>query len=76
MSEGKILPFTGVTQGFVAVDKVCDAAKAICSDVLILGTPNDNSGELYMAASNGDKQQALWWVEEFKMRLLRGDFDE
>jgi hypothetical protein len=73
----KVLPFPGTTEGAIFVDKVCDAAKAVCSEVLILGIRVDDSAdtELYMAASIGDKMQLLYWVEDFKMRLMRGDFD-
>lgn len=69
---GKLLPFSAPTQGRVAVEKVTTAAAQVCEDVLILGF--DAEGELYCAASTGDKPTVVYLMELFKARLLAGEY--
>jgi len=51
--------------------RVLDAAK-VCEAALVLGVLPD--GELYCAASTGDVQALVFWLETFKHRLLAGEF--
>jgi hypothetical protein len=55
----------------IPVDRVLEAAKAVCVRVLILGELED--GALYLAASFGDKREMLWWIEKCKQVLLADD---
>lgn len=55
----------------VSVSRVLDAAQT-CQAVLILGT--DVEGDLYAAASLSDKATLLYWLEQFKHKLLAGDY--
>jgi hypothetical protein len=56
----------------IPVARVLDGA-AECQDVLILGT--DADGEFYAAASLSDKATLLYWLEQFRHKLLSGDYD-
>jgi hypothetical protein len=55
----------------VPVGRVLDGAQD-CTEVLLLGTAAD--GSFYVAASTGDAQQLLFWVERFKYNLLSGEY--
>jgi hypothetical protein len=71
---GKLLSFTGATTtGPVTVEKVTTAAAQACDEVLILGF--DREGELYCAASTGDKATLVYLMEWFKAKLLAGEYD-
>jgi hypothetical protein len=51
---------------------VLDGARD-CQAVLILGL--DGDGDFYAAASLTEKPLLLWWMEQFKHKLLSGDYD-
>ncbi len=68
----KVLPFPGKTKQDIAVERVCDAAKALCTAVLILGEDPDG---FYIASSTADKRTLLWWIEMCKKELLDDDFN-
>ena len=52
---------------------VLEAAVGELSEVLLIGQTLD--GQLYIAATTGDKRDLLYWVEDFKMRLMDGEYD-
>lgn len=54
------------------VSRVLDCARE-CQAVLVLG--QDANGDLYAASSLGDKATVLYWLEQFRHKLLAGDFD-
>jgi hypothetical protein len=56
----------------VPVWRVLESA-AECQAVLILGL--DADGASYMAASLSDKATLLYWIEQFRHKLLAGDLD-
>lgn len=56
----------------VPVWRVLEGAAA-CQAVLILGL--DADGAQYMAASITDKPTLLYWIEQFRHKLLAGDLD-
>ena len=70
---GTLLPFRGRTKGPVTVEKVTTAAADICTEVLVLGF--DDEGDLFCAASTGDKATVVYLMELFKARLLAGEYD-
>jgi hypothetical protein len=67
----EILVFPGWTSLPLPVERVLEAATA-CTRVLVLGDAAD--GSFYAAASVGDGQTLLWWLETFKHKLLSGDY--
>lgn len=56
----------------IPVARVLDGARD-CQAVLILGL--DGDGDFYAAASLTEKPLLLWWMEQFKHKLLSGDYD-
>lgn len=67
----EIIVFPGWTSLPIPAARVLEAASA-CTNVLVLG--EDADGRFYAAASVGDGQTLLWWLECFKHKLLRGDY--
>lgn len=53
---------------------VLQAATGELNEVLLIGQSLD--GYLYIAATTGDKMTLLYWIEDFKMRLMAGEYDE
>lgn len=74
-----IIPFNGYTRNDIDPDDidpdgVLEGAKGQLSAVLVIGRCED--GDNYAAASTTDKGKLLLMIEEFKLRLLDGDFDD
>lgn len=69
---GKLLKPDFYTQGEIPVGRVRKAAKKNCEKLLCIGV--DKKGEPYYAASCADGGELLWMVEQFKRKLLNGDF--
>ncbi len=53
---------------------VLQAAAGELSEVLLIGQTLDD--QLYIAATTGDKRELLYWIEDFKMRLMAGEYDQ
>ena len=53
---------------------VLQAAAGELSEVLLIGQTLDD--QLYIAATTGDKRELLYWIEDFKMRLMSGEYDQ
>jgi hypothetical protein len=59
----------------VDVDAVLDEVKnSKLSDVLIIGYTDDNNG--FVATTISDIKEMLFMVEEFKFKLMSGEFNE
>lgn len=43
-------------------------------DLLLIG--HNIEGDLYISSTFIDKRQILWTIEDFKKRLMNGDYDE
>lgn len=69
----KLLTFSGKTSNDIEARKVLEAAIGKVTAVLLIG--EDTNGKWYFASSVGDKREMLWWIEEFKQRLLSGEWD-
>ena len=61
----------GFTTRRVPVKRVCKAAENL-REVLVLGI--DSNGELYAACSSGAPELPVWMAEQFKAKLLGGDY--
>ena len=72
MADGKVLYWPYPSTLPVPVRRVLDGATD-CEAVLILGT--DAAGDLFAAASLSDKPTLLYWLEQFRHKLLAGDYD-
>jgi len=68
------------SDSFEEKDEVNQAERVLCAasgelnEVLIIGQTLD--GQLYIAATTGDKRELLYWIEDFKMRLMAGEYDQ
>lgn len=73
MSEDdNVLLFPGPTTLDIPPDRVLEGAVGCLDDVILIGKHKD--GSLYFASSSGDVAETLWVLEQFKARLLAGDF--
>lgn len=71
MSGDNITYLHVVTDQPISVARVLDAAKD-CAVVLVLGERAD--GSYYAASSGTDKGTYLFLIEQFRHKLLAGDF--
>lgn len=69
----QIIPFPGGTILPIPVEGVLEAAKQ-CEAVLVLGV--DAEGAFYAAASISDGHTLLWWLEQFRHKLMHGDYTD
>lgn len=58
------------TQGIPAA-RVLEAA-SVCTEVLVLGW--DAQGDFYAASTTSDGGTLLWWLEQFRHKLLSGAY--
>lgn len=72
MGEDKVRYLHCKTSQPTPVEMVLDAAKE-CETVLALGEYAD--GTLYWGSSDSDKTILLWLIEQFRHRLMAGEFD-
>lgn len=68
---GQLIRFPGWTTLSIPVEGVLEGART-CTEVLVLGWEAD--GTFYAAASVPDAATLLWWLEQFKHKLLAGDY--
>jgi hypothetical protein len=55
-------------------DMLLNTAIGELKHALIIGQTLDD--EFYISSTTGDKKTLLYWIEDFKMRLLNGAYDE
>lgn len=55
-------------------DILLSTALGELKDCLIIGQTLES--EFYISSTTGDKKTILYWIEDFKMRLLNGEYDE
>ncbi len=55
-------------------DILLSTALSELKDCLLIGQTLDN--DFYISSTTGDKKTILYWIEDFKMRLLNGEYDE
>lgn len=55
-------------------DIVLTEAIGQLNHVVIIGQTDNN--ETYIASTTGNKKELLYWIEDFKMRLMAGAYDE
>lgn len=68
-----IVPFPGSTVGEVPIGDVLDGAPRDLDRVLVIGRqPN---GELYLAASDGNLERAVYDLAEAQHRIYDGSFE-
>lgn len=71
-TPSNIINLHGYTRGKIHPDKVLEAAKGQCNDVLILGYSDDGH---YYASSGMRTGDILLLLEQFKLSLISGDFE-
>lgn len=69
-----VINFPGKPTDDIDPNNVLEGAKDQCQKVLVLGFDEDDL--LYVAASFANVGELLRIVEIFKMKLIRGDFEE
>jgi len=69
-----VISMDGYIRKDIDPDNILEGAKGQLKQVLVIGRCED--GDYYAAASTADKGKLLLAIEEFKLRLLDGDFDE
>ncbi|CAB4169068.1 hypothetical protein UFOVP1516_7 [uncultured Caudovirales phage] len=62
------------TEPTLDADMVLNAAVGELKEVLLIG--QTINGELYVASTTGEKKALLYWIEDFKMRLMTGTYDD
>ena len=67
-----ILQFNHFTKGHVPPKKVLGGVCEELEEVLVIGRIAGGGG--YYAASTSDGGDLLWMVEQFKAKLMMGDF--
>jgi hypothetical protein len=72
--DNKVIPIGGYTRLPLNPDTVLEAAKGKTEHCLILGFGAEQM-LTYVAASSSDKRWLLMAIEEFKHKLLAGDYD-
>ena len=70
--SAKILEWRGLTKLPTPPDQVLDGAKGKLDEVLILGWQED--GELWASSSQSNLDRALFLIEQFRFRMMRGDY--
>lgn len=74
MSNDKVIDFSGCTTLDIPPERVLRGAEmADLKCVIIIGETDD---ELYMATSMGRNADVLYLLEQAKLRLLTGSYDE
>ena len=66
-----VVPLFAYTTMNIDPDKVLEGAKGKLKDVIVIG---DMGAEYWFASSTSNKGDMLLLLEEFKQRILNGDF--
>jgi hypothetical protein len=72
MQTDNVINFPGYTKLDIDPDGVLEGAKGKLDTVLVLGTCHN--GDDWLAASTSNPADLLMLVEQFKFRLLNGEF--